>query len=330
MLEVSTNRRYSLTIPYFVDLTKEANWECQDSKQTCFLTQRIHLFIKKRNLGTEVRTGEIIAAYSSPNGVKSTQEITGTFEHSYVKIDQTIQDTVDATEIAGHIFSDWKANLNIAGGYKLSSNINAKISEVVKNSTKCSSLLSKTVGTKSITSAAIRREISPDKDGKTFWVKPYVQYAYDIYLSYVDFLLVEYKKSFLGLRKKRHKFPGPHMNRHVFKMPLFSMHVWELLRYSDWLVEEKDYELQVEDPLEVEIAPFMQWTVPYMPIPVEGIPTLYQISNAAFPMKWVKRKGDGWTEEELRLLEQEEYEGSELTRKGWFLSNSEFEMKQSN
>jgi hypothetical protein len=41
----------------------------------------------------------------------------------------------------------------------------------------------------------------------------------------------------------------------------------------------------------------------------EKPPTLYTLSNIAFPLRWIDRKGP-WTREELEQIEMEEAEGS--------------------
>jgi hypothetical protein len=41
----------------------------------------------------------------------------------------------------------------------------------------------------------------------------------------------------------------------------------------------------------------------------EEQPTLYTLSNLAFPLRWIDRKGP-WTREELEQIEWEEAEGS--------------------
>jgi hypothetical protein len=41
----------------------------------------------------------------------------------------------------------------------------------------------------------------------------------------------------------------------------------------------------------------------------EEPPTLYTLSNIAFPLRWIDRKGP-WTREELEKIEWEEAEGS--------------------
>ena len=70
------------------------------------------------------------------------------------------------------------------------------------------------------------------------------------------------------------------------------------------LVYEEDYKLQVENPDEITIVPFDRKEPRAVNFP--KVPTLYQITRAAFPKKWKDRNDKNWTEEELLQIEYEE------------------------
>ncbi len=145
-------------------------------------------------------------------------------------------------------------------------------------------------------------------------VSAYQRYAYDIYLSWVDYLRVQYRTTALGLRKKRRKYPPPSSQRHPnwikFHVPLATAHFWRPLPKSSIVTYEARYENEVKDPEEIDIVPPEDLLSHHAPRP--DVPTLYQLSNIAFPLKWIHRKGE-WTEEELKKIEDEE-----AVKSAWF------------
>jgi hypothetical protein len=133
---------------------------------------------------------------------------------------------------------------------------------------------------------------------------------YDVYFSFIDYLFVSYKNA-LGL-KKRKKDPDVENNRHinkiVLKMPAFSFVAWEQVDNSIWEIPESEYKNEVIDQSKIEIEPIKDTSDCYIPIPeysYDNIPTLYQIANSAFPLKWQKKSSD-WTKEDLRKLDEKE------------------------
>ena len=94
--------------------------------------------------------------------------------------------------------------------------------------------------------------------------------------------------------------------------PLASILSWKLLRSPALELAGEKYET-IDDPLEILVEPPRLSVTPFVPPPEK--PSLYQLSNAAFPTKWIKRKGP-WTEEDLRASEFDEVDGKKLSGSG--------------
>jgi hypothetical protein len=118
-----------------------------------------------------------------------------------------------------------------------------------------------------------------------------------------------------GLRKKKRNFPRPvgntHTNRIKINQPLFTIKYWQLLPKSSNIFTAGEYKLLKnkvlipEDIVKEKLDASIQLTLPRHP----ERPTLYTLSNIAFPYRWIDRKVD-WTKEELKQIEMDEAEGS--------------------
>jgi hypothetical protein len=145
-------------------------------------------------------------------------------------------------------------------------------------------------------------------------VAGYRKYRQDVYLHYIDYLFVEYRRTALGLRRKKRNLPRPvgtaHLNLIPMLIPLFRMAYWSLEAESSLLYTHSEYQdlTKVAHPDRVTFEPLREPI--RLPMPArEPPPTLYTLSNIAFPLRWIDRKGR-WTREELERIEMEEAEGS--------------------
>jgi hypothetical protein len=165
----------------------------------------------------------------------------------------------------------------------------------------------------------IENQLPPDIDEPIVSVAVYRRRAVDITLAYIDFLRVDYLRSRWGLRKKALKMPPVthphhHPNRLKFGFPIATAYYWQLLPRSSKFMLEREYKLDVPDPLQITICEPEGSKEKFVDFP--KVPTLYQIANAAFPRKWIWRhsKKQNWTEEQLKDIEIEEVRG----KPGWW------------
>jgi hypothetical protein len=101
-----------------------------------------------------------------------------------------------------------------------------------------------------------------------------------------------------------------HVNLIPMHIPLFRLFYWQLESESSLLYTETEYQAltKVAHPDRVIFAELHDPI--RLPMPArEEPPTLYTLSNIAFPLRWVDRKGP-WTREELEKIEWEEAEDS--------------------
>ena len=102
-------------------------------------------------------------------------------------------------------------------------------------------------------------------------------------------------------------------NVHRCHLPLSAIYYWKRLPKSSVLIPATKYKIEVVNPDECEIRPPEDKREYYETVPSK--PTLYQLSNLAFPLKWIKRPGNGeWTEEQLRRIEEDEQRETAIGR----------------
>lgn len=308
--------KHNISIPFYKELTKERNWKSINKKK--FFISRLNLVIKEKQICNKIYNGEIIQGFSSPLGERTIEEIE--YEEELSKIDflRTINNYIVTQRNIENYINELGIHLGLDKFAKIDNSFKFSSKKLFEET------FNKNITFESSSTTSIKRkykvtkEFVPEKYEKVYAVIPYKKVRYEVFLSFVDYLLVEYSCSMLGFRKKRVKHPCPnlkrnfHNNKIIYKQPLFVADIWKPLdNNSIWLVPEDKYQLEVQDPNSIFMKPFNNCSKKqYIEIPpysFKDIPTLYQLSNAAFPLKWIKRKGD-WTIDELKELELLEYQ----------------------
>jgi hypothetical protein len=171
-----------------------------------------------------------------------------------------------------------------------------------------------TVSRRERKSFTVRQTIKAGAQELQYAVTGYRRYHQDVYLHYIDYLFVEYRKTAFGLRKKKRNLPRPvgtaHINVIPVHIPLFRMFYWKLEDEGSLVYTETEHQTlqKVAHPDRVTFEALHEPI--RLPMPVrEETPTLYTLSNIAFPLRWIDRKGP-WTREELEQIEMEEAQGS--------------------
>jgi hypothetical protein len=128
----------------------------------------------------------------------------------------------------------------------------------------------------------------------------------------IDWLTVAYRKTALGLRYKRVKSPAlppdrnPRHNECSINAPTLRLSYWHLLPTKSYEVSSRDYKLGVTNPAEVDIEVLEEGTGKRARREdFKRVPTLYQLSNHAFPLKYFPQDRE-WTEEELFTIQEKE------------------------
>ena len=304
-------KRIQFSIPFSVDLTEEKSWEALNENNTSFGIVRCHFQLNERLLEEPHQVGEALAVYKSPKGVGSQHVISSSFELEEIKQVASIRKFVQEHESTAQFATELAGKMGFSKRNELSAKIKTDLSDKLKTSISTTNELRESQKIRETVSFEITNAIDPDVTDPIVAVPAYKRKAYDLILGYVDFLRVDYERSFFGLRKKAKKLPPiidhtKHPNRMKFGIPLSTIMYWEFLPKSSVLMLEDEHHVQVNDAEQITVD-FPQCEKPtYVKFP--DVPTLYQIANAAFPLKWILRRSEAkeWTEEELKNIELEE------------------------
>jgi hypothetical protein len=267
--------------------------------------------IRERPASNQVKRGEILALHEAPEGVEI-QEVRS-IEQDWVITDtrSSVKSWLLENDFLQRFSIDLFSELSEIPGFNLVPQIKTSCQQKLKESFKRSLTLERTVSRKKNIKFELNYVIGPQANDKYVSVVAYQKYAIDLYLAYIDYLYVDYHKSMMGLRKKRKKYPvvmsQQHANEIKFNLPLATINYWKLLPTSAVMVKQDEYKNEVNDPDEITINEPESKHRHYVSMP--DVPTLYQLSNVAFPLKWIKREGP-WTEKDLKEIEWEEAEDS--------------------
>jgi hypothetical protein len=196
----------------------------------------------------------------------------------------------------------------------VSANLGSALEQTIRSSVAESTRASNTVSRREKQTFTVRQTIKPGAPESQLAVAGYRKYRRDVYLHYIDYLFVEYRRTAFGLRRKKRNLPRPvgtaHINLIPIHIPLFRMFYWNLEPESSLLYTETEYQ-NLTKVVHPDRVTFEELREPLrLPMPArEEPPTLYTLSNIAFPLRWIDRKGP-WTREELEKIEMEEANGS--------------------
>lgn len=297
----------TLSIPFSIPLTKETSWESIDKRKTQFFIARFHFFIRERVINSKTKMGPPVSVFSFPKGMEYKKMTALEFEYEELQHQESLKKSLIESEHLQEFANNLlKVSLK-AGLFKLDSGSDLKFTntfrEVFSNEFRMNQTVRETKKVK------IEDEIifGKDYEEKTYLVPEYQKYAYDIWLGYVDYLYVIYDKSMFGLRKKRKKYPVWDRNDrrpNVIKLndPVATIEFWRKVGgYSYY--KESDYKEEVKDTNSFSVKTPENNFQHVISFP--KVASLYQVSQVAFPLKWIKREGE-WTEEELMKIEVEE------------------------
>ena len=301
-----------LTIPFAEDLTKEAGWIQLDPYR--YFVARFHLQIEQSQT-RDFAVGDVLRTYhTTPH---SETEVLQVFEQEVTTVD--LKETTRSAALSKDLTQ--KLTATIAGAakspfYEASANIGSALEQTIRSSVAESIRSSSTVSRRERKSFTVRQAIKPGVSELQMAVAGYRKYRQDVFLHYIDYLFVEYRTTAFGLRKKKRNLPRPvgtaHINLIPIHIPLFRMFYWNLESESSLLYTETEYQAltKVAHPDRVTFDALQVRDLIRLPMPArEESPTLYTLSNIAFPLRWIDRKGP-WTREELEKIEMEEAEGS--------------------
>ncbi len=300
-----------MQIPFAVDLTKERGWSQLD--KYLYFVARFNLHIEQGQAGDPMSFGEILRTYHTTDF--SETEVVKDFEEECIVVDvnETTSTALFENELAAKITGEITGSV-ISPLYEVSAKVGSSLEQTIRSSVGLSLKSAQSVSRRVKKSFTISQKIKSGAKELHYAVVGYRKYGWDVYLHYIDYLFVEYKSTALGLRKKKRNLPRPngqnHVNRIPINIPLFRLYFWEIESESSLLFTETEYRQlpKIEHP---ERAVFEELHAELKkPLPAKPErPTLYTLSNIAFPLRWIDRSGE-WTREELMKTKLEEAEGS--------------------
>lgn len=299
-----------INIPYELDLIKSKSWQELDDRN--YFITRFHLYIEDYQAESTTYPGEILGSFRTYDKFEVVQAIEK--EHSVINLDETICSVAVDHEQIAQIDSKLMANLDTLVS-QVSSEVTAQIQEHFKTTVSLSRKQSTSVSQRVNERFEVNQTITDSGTENYHAVACYQPRQSDVYLHYIDYLIVNYSTSFFGLRKKKTNLPRPihntHLNRIKINQPLFSLKYYRLLPKSSLIYTDTQYqavENKVKKPETLSVTPLTNPINLPMPARPER-PTLYTLSNLAFPLRWIEREGD-WTIEELKQLELNDAEGT--------------------
>jgi hypothetical protein len=299
-----------LTVPFGEELTKEAGW-IQLNRYLYFIA-RFHLQIEEKQT-RDFAVGDILRTYRTTPHAET--EVVKVFEEEVTTVD--LKETTRSAALSTDLSQ--KVTATIAGAvrspfYEVSGNIGAALEQIIRSSVSESVRSTTTVSRRERKSFTVRQTIKSGAPEGQVAVAGYRKYRRDVYLHYIDYLFVEYRRTAFGLRRKKRNLPRPvgtaHINLIPIHIPLFRLFYWKLEPESSLLYTETEYQ-NLTKVVHLDRVTFEEIREPIrLPMPArEEPPTLYTLSNIAFPLRWIDRKGP-WTREELEKIELEEADGS--------------------
>ncbi len=302
--------RLEFSIPFSTELTEEDTWidvdnGRQKAQKTKFFIARCHFALQIKQSSDPISYGNIIAAFEAPEGVSHGKIRSLEYEHREINFEKTVSQALMKSDHVHKFISELSGVL----GVKNVSQIEVKDREEVL--TKLSSTFSKEFSLERTSINTVTESVSLSTDihntvnKRLVFVEGFKRIEADLVLTYIDYIYVSYKTNMFGMRKVRKKVPSFNSDgskRNIIKIdkPLSKFSYWQQMKNSSLVIPEGQWTLQVNDPEEIIIQSINQSDVVGRGFP--KVPSLYQISNAAFPLKWIKRRGD-WTEDDLIKIE---------------------------
>lgn len=255
-----------ISIPFWLDLSDLKKWYPATEHQ--FLAIRVHL-----------QLNEIVEENDNFAVIDITNNLNEQYNHGKMNIKSTLHEALVAYGVLDAIIGHFKERLNydfLVYEDRLGYKIRAKLSELIINSTK-SRLAEFTPGN------MLHQQKEIIKKGNTDYL-PLRKTYYNVYLSYIDFLTVDYRIGpFVTRNKKPLANPINHKNKICIAAPLAIMSFYNLskgiFKRTENLIDKNEAQR-----VYFEQANGRKDFIYYPKFAYDGVPTLYRLSDSAFPI----------------------------------------------
>ena len=289
----------AITIPYYRALAKPGGWRRTPADEHGFYVVRLHYHLKRRPERGELYRGSPIADISVPTGVTRVDVSETVEEFEIVDERASAVELLAEHQVVDEFVTELSATLGLKQVLSLSASDRSSLQErwlerISSGTTRRNAV---TRSTKTTFSSSIT--VDGNTAGKTLYlVSSYRLHQYDVYLAFVDYLIVEYQRQGFQIRRRRHTQPpwlpeqreaaGGDWKRAPNVIPSLN---WPIRTLGFWIpvtercpVLESGYTVQVPEPNEVQVSAIRRKRT--HPLRTESCDSLYKLSAAAFPPKW--------------------------------------------
>jgi len=268
-----------------------------------FTVARFNFTIEHRPLG-ERGCGDVVQTIVSPVGAEMVYRQRLVFDYEEVETQSILQEHLQSSGLTARLGATLGAGLENIGNADLSSALESGFTESLRES--------RTVDTARTRRFTAEQEVAitlPGGGERAVLSVPYRKWAMSLRLHHTDYLKVTYQPSRGGLRVRRTKEPAitednsSHQNYTSSGLLLGEYRYWraEGEAGKNLLSAEEHSALHI-NPLHVSFHPDESNDRKFYNLDLfASTPSLYKISNAAFPLK-ASQRIEEWTEESLLTL----------------------------
>lgn len=290
--------------PLAIPLTRPSTWKCKGDENGPYEIVRFNFLVEERPL-LETGYGTASASISAPTGAEIQTREKVLFEYQQVDSSSIVQEHLQSSGLTTKMSADARLSSEAFGSAGFASALEEHFTESFR--------AEQTVSTVRTTSFSREEEVTVTvSDSKERYVHaaPYRLHEMSVRLNHVDYLTVTYEPTHAGLRVRRSKSPAlvdndkSHANFTKWGLLLGSYRFWR--REGDAgrnLIPLSEYEAEQINPQDVIFIPDGTDNRRFYGLDdFTRTPSLYKISNAAFPLKESQRR-ENWSEEELLALD---------------------------
>lgn len=301
------------SIPFAVDLSRERGW-IPSSEVERWGIVRFHCALDEHAVAkTKPRMGDRISVhYAEDSQIDLVRSISVDMER--VKVTESIHEAVFTEELMTSISASLGIGAKGPGSAEAKGEASRSISQKIEQVTRSIDRVEETQTERRQETFEVKYNFDFKPGMSVVNVAMYERRAIDLYLVWMDYLEVEYERTTFRLRKRRVKHPafeeGGRVRRNEvqLRLPIGSFQYWRLLPHSSVMIREENYRNPIRDTTSIRRSNIAKPRL-FERKSYPSVPSLYQLSNAAFPLKWADRRGD-WTYDQLCEIEHEEAKGS--------------------
>ena len=293
---------FDIAIPYFQSLKSPDGWHRSPDSTYGFDVVRFHFFFKRRADAGRLYSGAPIADISVPPGVTREDAETWSKEIERTDVAATARSMITELECTESLANEIKASATASTLPGLDVSTLAEATRRFRQEASEQISSSRSITTKTQWSQTEKFTVDGSKsEGPLYVVSQYRQVGYDVYLSFVDFLFVEYELRHWWQRRRRTKSPRCEPENdwkfrsnviRPINAPLKTIRIWELADVRNPIVQG-DYTPDVGDPSEVLVEPLTGEGPTYPFATSSDVKSLYNYANTAFPYKWTRGLSNG-------------------------------------